>query len=142
MRRRRLLHTTLGLVAPVLLLVACVVTIVQDRWVAIYAAAAIVACVVLLAPPLLAGLPERVRVWQVGCILALQAVPLWMALGAATSGSPLGLLALAGFAYAPVVAIARLVVQQKAATSPDLPRESSTRRGWDDSLVEGPRCSS
>lgn len=73
-----------------------------------------VACMVLLfLPPLLVGLPHRVRVWQAVVALTVQALPLLASLYVAVGGSVEALLALLGFAYVPVLVIVRFVLQAR-----------------------------
>lgn len=142
-RAQRLLLAVPGLVAPAVLLALCVAWFVGER--ATYyalplavrrdadpdplsadagvflAALAIVVALLLFAPPLLAALPGRLRVWQAIVVVILEALPL---LVAATSGSLLGWLAFVGFAYVPVLALVRLVSQHRAQAPPKPVREA------------------
>ena len=127
----RLLLTALGLVAPAFLLALSVAWSVREwhAYQALPAAVrndpdpdplsadagmylagmAVVFALLLFAPPLLAALPARLRIWQAVIALAVQAPALLIAWDLATHGSTVGLLALIGLAYVPALAIVRLV---------------------------------
>jgi hypothetical protein len=134
-RARGLLRAAPGLITPAVLLVACIRWFVHaveaynalplaprtadgDPFSAnadIFVAGMGIVCVlVLFAPPLLAGLPGRLRVWHALVAVALQVLPLYIAFAAGTE-SLLGWLAFCGLAYVPALALVRLVTQRRAA---------------------------
>ena len=76
---------------------------------------AIVCTLLLFAAPLLAALPSRLRVWQGVVAVVLQALPLYVALGASRD-SALGWLTFVGFAYVPGLVATRLVLQRRPVT--------------------------
>jgi hypothetical protein len=139
-RRRRakgLLRAAPGLVAPVVLLAVCIRWFVQEAqgYYALpfaqrtadgdpfsadagmfVAGVGIAIALLLLAPPLLAGLPVRLRVWQVIVALAVQSLPLWVA--ATSIATALGRLELVGLAYVPALVVARLVLRRPIVAPP------------------------
>jgi hypothetical protein len=131
-RMKGLLRAAPGLVAPVVLLVVCIMSFAHEAQTyyalplaertadgdpfsadagMFFAGVAIVVALLLFVPPLLAALPARLRVWQGVVVIILEALPL---LAAAGAGSLLGWLAFAGFAYVPVLALVRLLGQHRA----------------------------
>jgi hypothetical protein len=142
-RMRRLLLAVPGLIAPAVLLAYSVAWFVEERS-AYYAlpvavrndpdpdplsadagmflaGVAIVVTLLLFAPPLLAALPSRLRVWQAVVAILLQALPLFIAAG---TQSLLGWLAFAGLAYVPLLVLVRLVGQHRVPAPPGSAREA------------------
>jgi hypothetical protein len=138
-RGRRFLITTPGLIAPAVLLVLSTRSYDQesahyyslslaqrladgDPFPAnagmLFASVGVAIGLLLFVPPLLVGLPARLRLWAaiVGIVSLL--LPLWVAFSFATDASIWALVALLSFAYTPILAVTRLIVQSRRAAVP------------------------
>jgi hypothetical protein len=132
------LRVTPGLFAPTLLLSVCIAWFVHAAQVyyalplaertadgdpfsanadMFFAGMAILVALLLFVPPLLAGLPSRLRTWQAVLALGLQALPL--AVAVMFADTTLGLLALVGLAYVPALVVVRLVLRHPIGPIPE-----------------------
>ena len=142
-RGRRFLILVPGLMAPIVLLVLSIQSFIHES--AIYyslplaermadgdpfsadagvflAGVGIVVALLLFVPPLLVGLPRRLRLWAAIVAIALLLLPLLIAFGSAPDSGVWGVVALLSFVYVPILAIARLLTQSRriAASRPQL----------------------
>ena len=79
-----------------------------------FAAAGIAVGLLLFLPPLMAGLPRRLRPW-VGIVAVVpQLLPLWAAGDLAKAGIAWSWVAPVLFAYVPALVVARLLLQRRA----------------------------
>ena len=137
-RQKRFLVLLPGLIAPAAVVVVCIWSFVHEAIFyfslplaeradgdplsadagMFFAAFGIAVGMLLFLPPLVAGLPRRLRPWVGIAAVVPQLLPLLAAGDEAKAGVALGWVALVLFAYVPALIVVRLILQRRVGTRP------------------------